>query len=118
MMGLQSTQLPSNGFMQARLISLTFIIKFHATAPVNGDKSASTNRQTHFTTNINAGKHAPAAVTDNLSKHLLLAICRTSDRTVASGVVGVVVGVCNHSQMRTSKCTCLIFGMNIGLDPS
>ena len=35
----------------------------------------------------------------------------------ASGVVGVVVivvvGVYDHSQMRTSKCTCLIFGMNI-----
>jgi len=28
---------------------------------------------------------------------------------VASGVVVVVVGVCNRSQMRTSKCTCLIF---------
>jgi len=29
--------------------------------------------------------------------------------TVASGVVVVVVGggVCNRSQMRTSKCTCL-----------
>jgi len=41
--------------------------------------------------------------------------------TVASGVVGivigvVVVGVCNRSQMRTSKCTCLIFGVTIGLD--
>jgi len=37
---------------------------------------------------------------------------------VASGVVGVVVVVvCNHSQMRTSKCTCLIFGVSIGLDP-
>ena len=50
---------------------------------------------------------------------LLLAICRPSSCTVASGVVGVVVvvvGVCNRSQMRTSKCTCLIFGANIGLD--
>jgi len=40
---------------------------------------------------------------------------------VASGAVGVVVvvvvGVCNRSQMRTSKCTCLIFGVSIGLDP-
>ena len=38
----------------------------------------------------------------------------------ASGVVGVVVvGVCNRSQMRTSrpKCTYLIFGVSIGLDP-
>jgi len=35
---------------------------------------------------------------------------------VASGVV-VVVGVCNHSQIRTSKCTCLIFGVSIYLDP-
>jgi len=52
-----------------------------------------------------------------------LAICRPSGCTVASGVVGVgvvvvvVVGVCNRSQMRTSKYTCLIFGMSIGLDP-
>jgi len=48
-----------------------------------------------------------------------LAICRPSGCTVASGVVGVVVVVvvvcvCNRSVMRTSKCTCLIFG----LDPS
>ena len=52
--------------------------------------------------------------------HHLLAICnRPSGCTVASGVVGVVVvvGVCNRSQMRTSKCTCLIFGVSIGLDP-
>ena len=43
---------------------------------------------------------------------------------MASGVVGIavvvvvviVVGVlCNDSQVRTSKCTCLIFGMS--LDP-
>ena len=33
-------------------------------------------------------------------------------------VVVVVVGVCNRSQMRTIKCTCLIFGMSIVLDPS
>jgi len=48
----------------------------------------------------------------------LLAICRHSGCTVASGVVGVVVvvvGICNRSQMRTSKCTCLIFGMSIGV---
>jgi len=47
------------------------------------------------------------------------AICRPSGCTVASGVVSVVVvgGVCNRSQMRTSKCTCLIFGVSIGLDP-
>ena len=45
----------------------------------------------------------------------LLAICRPSGCTVASGVVDVVVGVCNRSQMRTSKCTCLIFGVSIGL---
>ena len=40
---------------------------------------------------------------------------------MASGVVVVVVvvvvGACNCSQMRTSKCTCLIFGVSIGLDP-
>ena len=48
-----------------------------------------------------------------------LAICRPTDCTVASGVVGVVVvvGVCNRSQMRTSKRTCLIFGVSIDLDP-
>ena len=42
---------------------------------------------------------------------------------MAFGVVGVVVVVvvvvvCNRSQMRTSKCTCLISGVSIGLDPS
>jgi len=53
---------------------------------------------------------------------VLLAICRPSGCTVASSVVGVVVvgvvvvGVCNRSQVRTSKCTCLIFGVSIGLD--
>ena len=48
----------------------------------------------------------------------LLAIYRPSGCTVASGVVGVVVvGVCNRSQMRTSKLTCLIFVVSIGLDP-
>jgi len=40
--------------------------------------------------------------------------------TLASGVVDVivvVVGVCsNGSQTRTCKCTCLIFGVSIGLD--
>ena len=46
----------------------------------------------------------------------LLAICRHTGCTVMSVVV-VVVGVCNRSQMRTSKCTCLIFGVSIGLDP-
>ena len=46
----------------------------------------------------------------------LLAICLPGDCTVVSGVVVViVVGVCNHSQMRTS--TCLIFGVSIGLEP-
>ena len=52
----------------------------------------------------------------------ILAICRPSGCTVAYGVDGVVVvvggGVCNRSQMRTSKCTCLIFGASIGLDPA
>ena len=49
----------------------------------------------------------------------LLAICRPSGCTVAvaSGVVGVVVSVYNRSQMRTSKCTYLIFGVSIDLDP-
>ena len=31
--------------------------------------------------------------------------------------VVVVVGVCNRSQMRTIKCTCLIFGVSIDLEP-
>jgi len=50
----------------------------------------------------------------------LLSICRPNGCTVVSGVVVVVVvvvDVCNRSQMRTSKCTCLIFGVSIGLDP-
>ena len=44
----------------------------------------------------------------------LLAICRPSGCTVVSSDV---VGICNRSQMRTSECTCLIFGVSIGLDP-
>jgi len=49
---------------------------------------------------------------------LLLVICRPSGCTVVCDVVVVVVvGVCNRSQMRTSKCTCLIVGVSIGLDP-
>ena len=51
------------------------------------------------------------------TRHCLLATCRPSGCTVASGVVVVVVGDCNRSQMRTSKCICLIFGVSIGLDP-
>jgi len=35
---------------------------------------------------------------------------------MSPGVV-VVVGICNCSQMRTSKYTCLIFGVSIVLDP-
>jgi len=54
--------------------------------------------------------------------YTLLVICCPSDRTVACGIVGIVVvvvisGVCNRCQMRTIKCRCLIFGMSIGLDP-
>jgi len=53
---------------------------------------------------------------------ILLVICGPNDRTVVSGVVGVIVviviGICNHSQMRTSICTCVIFGVNIGGHPS
>jgi len=45
---------------------------------------------------------------------ILLVICCLSGCTVVSGVV---VYVCNRSQMRTSKYTCLIFGVSIGLDP-
>jgi len=57
-------------------------------------------------------------------QHFFQFICRPSGCTVASSVVGVVVvvvvvvGVCNRSQMRTSKYTCSIFGVSIGLDPS
>ena len=52
------------------------------------------------------------------SKTVSLVICRPNGCTVVSGVVVVIdVGVCNRSQMRTSKCTCLIFGVSIGLDP-
>jgi len=47
-------------------------------------------------------------------------ICRPSSCIVASVVVVVVVvggGVCNRSQMRTSKCrpTCSIFGVSISI---
>jgi len=52
--------------------------------------------------------------------HVFLAICRPAGCTVLSGVVVVVivvVGDCNRSQMRTSKYTCLIFGVSTGLDP-
>ena len=45
--------------------------------------------------------------------HILLAICRPSGCTVVSSVVVIVV--CNHSQMRTSKCTCLIFSVNVAV---
>jgi len=46
-------------------------------------------------------------------------MCRPSGCTVASGVVVVVVvvvGVCNRSQMKTSKRTCVIFAVSVGLD--
>jgi len=52
-----------------------------------------------------------------------LYVALVSGCSVASGVVDVVVvvvvvvGVCNRSQTRTSKCTRLIFGVSIGLDP-
>jgi len=49
---------------------------------------------------------------------VLLVICHPSGCTVVSSiVVVVVVGVCNRSQMRITKCTCLNFGVSIGLDP-
>jgi len=60
------------------------------------------------------------ALAVHLKLECFLAICRPSGCTVASRVVVigiVVIGVCNHSQMRTTKCTCLIFGVRIGLDP-
>ena len=57
-----------------------------------------------------------SATTSGFRVLLLLAICRPSGCTAVSGVV-VVFGVCNRSQMRTSKYACLIFGVSIGLDP-
>ena len=42
-------------------------------------------------------------------------MCHPSGCTVASGVVRVVGGVSNCSQMRTSNCKCLIFGVSIGI---
>ena len=55
---------------------------------------------------------------DKVDMCILLAICHPSGCTVVSCIVIIVVvcGVCNRSQMRTSKCTCLIFGVSIGLD--
>ena len=56
--------------------------------------------------------------TDNHTSTSSLAICHPSVCTVVSGIIiVVVVGVCNCSQMRTSKCACLIFGGSTGLDP-
>ena len=54
---------------------------------------------------------------DDRGRHreISTAICRPSGCTAAPGVVGVIVGVCNRSQMR--KCACLIFGVSIDLDP-
>jgi len=49
-----------------------------------------------------------------VKKHLW--IIRDMSPSGCSMVAGVVVGVCNRSQMRTSKCTYLIFGVSIGLD--
>ena len=49
---------------------------------------------------------------ENSAYAVYLAICHPSCCTVVSGIV---VGVCNRSQMTTSKCTCLIFGVSIGL---
>jgi len=79
-------------------------------------------RSTHDQEALQVGLWALAFLPQHLtSSSTLLAICRPSGCTVVSGVVVVVVivgvGVCNRSQMRTSKCTCLIFGVNIGLDP-
>ena len=62
--------------------------------------------------------HSASWRVGELTCYASLAKCRSSGCTVASGVVVVVgVVVCNRSQMRTSKCTCLIFGVSIGLDP-
>jgi len=46
---------------------------------------------------------------------VLCSLALSSSASVTSVVV--VIGVCNRSKMRTSKCTCLIFGVSIGLDP-
>jgi len=58
----------------------------------------------------------PNLGTEDVAASLAICLYSPSDRTVASGVVGV--GNYNHSQMRTSKCTCVIFGVSIGLDLS
>jgi len=59
------------------------------------------------------------SVSPYYTSYTYLAICGPSGCTLASGVVVVVVVVCNRSQMKTSKCrpTCLIFGVSIGFDP-
>jgi len=51
---------------------------------------------------------------NNILCIVLLAICLPTGCTVASGIVVIVF---NCSQMRTIKCTCLIFGVSIGFDP-
>jgi len=57
-------------------------------------------------------RHAVLFTIKRWPRHARLAIgC-----IVVSGVI-VVVGACNHSQRRTSKCTCLIFGVSIDLEP-
>jgi len=56
-------------------------------------------------------------ITLGLKRHSL-AIYRPGCTVAPGVVVVVVVGVCNRFQTRTSKCTCLIFGVSIGLDPA
>ena len=66
------------------------------------------------------GSHTHTADVNSTQLISLLVICRPSGCTVVSGIVVViiiVVGVCNRCQMKTTKWTCLIFGVSIDLDP-
>ena len=54
------------------------------------------------------------------SNYELRYICKKGSirlfRLIGDRYVALLVGVCNRSQMKTSKCTRLIFGVSIGLD--
>jgi len=64
------------------------------------------------------GSHRPGIRRILCTNWHLLAICHPSGCTVASGIVSVViVGICHRSQMRTSKCKCLSFGVSKSVDP-
>jgi len=115
-----------------RHVSVTYLVNAtNTTEHVQGDAALTALRAAYVSTDrqltaVRLRSAWPAPRTgDPTSRYEIkhsLAICRHF--TVASGVVVVgvvvvvvVVGVCNRFQMRTSKCTCLIFGVSIGLDP-